>query len=132
MGLFDFLEDVRDAVCDKVEDAVDFVCDNPIKSIGIAVATVATGGLAGTVIGGAGVAAGLAATGTAALTGAGATAAGVATKAGLSETAKAIAIKSAIEYGKNKKDGSHNHTTNTGSDRTPAQKEGDKKRRKND
>lgn len=36
----------------------------------------------------------------------------------------------AIDYGKQKKDGSHDHRTNTGSDRTPSQQEGDKKRRK--
>ncbi|WP_201543951.1 hypothetical protein [Psychrobacter immobilis] len=35
-----------------------------------------------------------------------------------------------IETGKNKKTGGHNHTTNTGDDRTPAQKAGDKKRKK--
>ena len=36
----------------------------------------------------------------------------------------------AIKGGKNKKTGGHDHRTNTGDDRTPAQKEGDKKRRK--
>lgn len=35
-----------------------------------------------------------------------------------------------ISYGKNKKDGSHDHRTNCGNDRTPAQKAGDKARRK--
>ncbi len=35
-----------------------------------------------------------------------------------------------IEGGKQKKDGTHDHRTNTGGDRTPAQKEGDKKRHK--
>lgn len=35
-----------------------------------------------------------------------------------------------IPYGKNKKDDSHDHRTNTGSDRTPSQKDGDKKKRK--
>jgi len=35
-----------------------------------------------------------------------------------------------IGYGKQKKDGSHDHRTNTGNDRTPAQKEGDKKRQR--
>lgn len=127
MGLFDFFRD-------KFEDAVDFVCDNPIKSACIVVATVATGGIAGPIIGSAGVAAGVAATGTATLAGAGAAAAGVAagvaTKAGMSEAAKAIAIKSAIDYGRDKLGGGHDHRTNTGSDRTPAQKEGDQKRRK--
>ncbi|MGI8464790.1 hypothetical protein [Pectobacterium punjabense] len=33
-----------------------------------------------------------------------------------------------IPGGKQKKDGSHDHRTNTGNDRTPAQKDGDKKR----
>lgn len=33
----------------------------------------------------------------------------------------------AIPGGKQKQDGSHDHRTNTGGDRTPAQKEGDKK-----
>jgi hypothetical protein len=37
----------------------------------------------------------------------------------------------AIPGGKQKQDGSHDHRTNTGNDRTPAQKEGDKKREKN-
>lgn len=36
----------------------------------------------------------------------------------------------AISGGKQKKDGSHDHRTNTGNDRTPAQKEGDKNRGK--
>jgi hypothetical protein len=35
----------------------------------------------------------------------------------------------AIAYGKQKKDGSHDHRKNTGNDRTPAQKDADKKRR---
>ena len=34
------------------------------------------------------------------------------------------------DYGKNKTDGSHDHRSNRGGDRTPAQKEGDKQRRK--
>ena len=34
-----------------------------------------------------------------------------------------------INYGKQKKDGSHHHGTNKGDDRTPAQKAGDKRRR---
>lgn len=32
-----------------------------------------------------------------------------------------------IDYGHSKKDGSHDHRHNKGRDRTPAQKEGDKK-----
>lgn len=36
----------------------------------------------------------------------------------------------AIEGGKQKKDGGHDHRTNSGKDRTPSQKEGDEKRRK--
>lgn len=35
-----------------------------------------------------------------------------------------------IPGGKQKQDGSHDHRTNTGGDRTPAQKDGDKKRKK--
>lgn len=35
-----------------------------------------------------------------------------------------------ISGGKQKKDGSHDHRTNRGDDRTPSQKSGDKKRRK--
>lgn len=35
-----------------------------------------------------------------------------------------------IEGGKNKKGGGHDHTTNKGDDRTPAQKAGDAKRKK--
>lgn len=34
----------------------------------------------------------------------------------------------AIDYGKQKADGTHDHRTNKGSDRTPAQKKGDKAR----
>lgn len=33
-----------------------------------------------------------------------------------------------IDYGRQKKDGSHDHRYNTGTDRTPAQKDGDKKK----
>lgn len=33
----------------------------------------------------------------------------------------------AVDYGRQKKDGSHDHRTNRGDDRTPAQKDGDKK-----
>jgi len=35
-----------------------------------------------------------------------------------------------IEGGRQKNTGGHDHRTNTGDDRTPAQKEGDEKRRK--
>ena len=35
-----------------------------------------------------------------------------------------------IPYGKNKKDGTHDHRGSKGGDRTPSQKTGDKKRRK--
>ncbi len=37
---------------------------------------------------------------------------------------------SIISAGRNKIGGGHDHRTNTGDDRTPSQKEGDKKRRK--
>lgn len=36
--------------------------------------------------------------------------------------------RGAIPYGRNKKDGSHDHRTNRGGDRTAAQREGDLKR----
>lgn len=36
----------------------------------------------------------------------------------------------AIPGGRQKNDGGHDHRTNAGNDRTPAQREGDKKRRK--
>jgi len=39
-------------------------------------------------------------------------------------------VRKAIDYGSQCKDGSHKHSTNTGKDRTPAQKAGDKSRRK--
>ncbi len=39
-------------------------------------------------------------------------------------------FKEIIAYGENKEDGGHDHRYNRGKDRTPAQKEGDKKRRK--
>ncbi len=35
-----------------------------------------------------------------------------------------------LDYGLQKKDGSHDHRSNKGDDRTPAQKEADKNRRK--
>ncbi len=35
-----------------------------------------------------------------------------------------------IKYGKQKKDGTHDHRTNRGGDRTQQQKEGDRKRKK--
>lgn len=38
-------------------------------------------------------------------------------------------IKGAIPYGRQKRDGTHDHRTNRGQDRTPAQKHGDAKRR---
>ena len=39
-------------------------------------------------------------------------------------------VRGVIDYGKNKSDGSHDHRTNKGGDRTPSQKDGDKKRSK--
>lgn len=39
-------------------------------------------------------------------------------------------LKGFIAGGKQKKDGSHDHRTNTGKDRTPAQKDGDEKKKK--
>ena len=38
--------------------------------------------------------------------------------------------RGAIEYGDQKQDGTHDHRNNKGGDRTPRQKEGDRKRRK--
>ena len=38
--------------------------------------------------------------------------------------------QNAIPGGKQKSDGSHDHRTNKGGDRTPSQKQGDEKRRK--
>jgi hypothetical protein len=35
-----------------------------------------------------------------------------------------------IDYGHQKNDGSHDHRTNRGNDRTPAQKDADERRRK--
>lgn len=56
----------------------------------------------------------------------------------LSAIAKTIGITVAtevtrrvIDYGGNCNDGSHDHRTNRGDDRTPAQKNGDRRRRKN-
>lgn len=37
-------------------------------------------------------------------------------------------ISGAIDYGQQKKDGSHDHRYNKGNDRTSSQKEGDKKK----
>ena len=39
-------------------------------------------------------------------------------------------VSGVIDYGKNKAGGSHDHRTNRGNDRTPAQKAGDESRRK--
>jgi len=36
-------------------------------------------------------------------------------------------LRGVVDYGKQKKDGSHDHRYNSGGDRTQAQKEGDKK-----
>lgn len=40
-------------------------------------------------------------------------------------------LKNVIESGRNKNSGGHDHRTNTGDDRTPAQKRGDKKKNTN-
>ena len=37
-----------------------------------------------------------------------------------------------VDYGRNKPDGGHDHRTNKGKDRTPAQKKGDRARTKKD
>jgi len=39
-------------------------------------------------------------------------------------------VRGFIGYGKNKQDGSHDHRYNKGGDRTPSQRDGDKKRSK--
>ena len=39
-------------------------------------------------------------------------------------------VSGVIDYGKNKAGGSHDHRTNRGNDRTPAQKAGNESRRK--
>ena len=39
-------------------------------------------------------------------------------------------LNGTIGYGKNRLDGGHDHRTNRGNDRTPAQKQGDEQRRK--
>ena len=39
-------------------------------------------------------------------------------------------IKGMINYGRTRNDGGHDHRTHIGKDRTPAQKEADKKKRK--
>lgn len=41
-------------------------------------------------------------------------------------------LMGAIPYGRSKKDGGHDHRINRGVDRTPAQREGDLKRTRND
>lgn len=47
-----------------------------------------------------------------------------------SKSSSGSLLSEAINYGENKKDGSHDHRFNTGDDRTPAQKAGDKKKTK--
>jgi hypothetical protein len=44
-----------------------------------------------------------------------------------SSTTNRGALKGLIESGRNKNTGGHDHRTNRGNDRTPAQKHGDKK-----
>lgn len=44
-----------------------------------------------------------------------------------SDSSESIGV---INYGRQKKDGSHDHRTNKGEDRTPSQKNGDTARRK--
>lgn len=46
MGMFDFIGEIMDAAVDAVGSAVDTIAENPVKSIAIGVATVATGGTA--------------------------------------------------------------------------------------
>jgi hypothetical protein len=41
-------------------------------------------------------------------------------------------VHGVVDYGNQKKDGSHDHRFNCGDDRTPAQKDGDKKKTKSD
>jgi hypothetical protein len=48
----------------------------------------------------------------------------------ISSGGKSYIQSGAIEYGNQKNDGSHDHRTNKGKDRTPAQQRGDKKRTK--
>lgn len=52
---------------------------------------------------------------------------GLASLAVKSGVVQKIAMR-AIDYGQPKKGGGHDHRTNTGKDRTPAQKRGDKRR----
>lgn len=47
----------------------------------------------------------------------------------LSSAAIMKGVSGVIDYGKTRKDGGHDHRTNTGKDRTPAQRSGDAKRR---
>lgn len=42
---------------------------------------------------------------------------------------KVVDVLYQINYGNQKEDGSHSHWYNTGNDRTPSQKAGDKKRK---
>ncbi len=46
MGLFNFVRDIVDATSDAIGSVVDIVAENPVKSIAIGVATVASGGAA--------------------------------------------------------------------------------------
>lgn len=48
----------------------------------------------------------------------------------LTETVKELFSSGMISTGRNKKSGGHDHRTNSGDDRTPAQKSGDLKRRR--
>ena len=44
--------------------------------------------------------------------------------------AASTAVKGLIDYGRNTDSGGHDHRTNRGDDRTPAQKQGDQSRRR--
>lgn len=48
----------------------------------------------------------------------------------ISNAANQSKTQGAIDYGRNKNSGGHDHRTNVGSDRTPAQKEADRRKRK--
>lgn len=56
---------------------------------------------------------------------------GIAIATTICTTAAAETTRRVMNYGGNCKDGSHDHRTNRGEDRTPSQKAGDRKRRGN-
>lgn len=124
MSLYEFFFDKLDNVSRACSRAVDFAKDNPVKCAGVVAATVVTGGAAAALAPALVATAGLAVATTTSTT----MATTAVTAATVATTTKIV--EGIIEHGRMKNGGGHDHRTNTGKDRTPAQRSGDAKRRK--